>query len=151
MSIRKQTIWDAKNDKYTGFINYGPITPEHPDTLASEALVFLLVGTRSHWKCPIGYFLCDKIPSDIQAQLVRTALKMAAEAGLSVWSVTADGTSVNFSTFYNLGCRFGATFENMITKFKHPTEAYYVYAILGPCHMLKLSRNAFSRSFIIYG
>lgn len=45
MSIRKQTEWDPKNDQYAGFINYGEVTPEKPDTLASEALVFLLVGT----------------------------------------------------------------------------------------------------------
>ncbi|CAB3999730.1 Hypothetical predicted protein [Paramuricea clavata] len=30
----------------------------------------------------------------------------------------------------------------MVTKFKHPTANYYVYAILDPCHMLQLARNA---------
>ena len=101
MSIRKQTEWDTKNDQYAGFINYGEVTPEKPDTLASEPLVFLLVGTRSHWKCPIGYFLSDKMSANAQAQLVKLALEKAAEAGLRVWSITADGTSVNLSACHS--------------------------------------------------
>ncbi len=142
MSIRKETVWDNKNDRYDGFINYGTVNPEDPETLASEALVFLLVGARTHWKCPIGYFLGNKISARIQAQLLTTALVMAAESGLRVWSITADGTSVNLSTFSLLGCKFGTTYKDMVTKFKHPTEDYHVYIILDPCHMLKLARNA---------
>ena len=30
----------------------------------------------------------------------------------------------------------------MVTKFKHPTQDYFVHVILDPCHMLKLARNA---------
>ena len=56
MSIRKQTVWEPKNDRYVGFVDYGEggLVLDDPDTLASEAHVFLLVGTRSHWKCPVG-------------------------------------------------------------------------------------------------
>jgi hypothetical protein len=122
MSIRKETVWDKKNDRYDGFINYGTVNPEDPETLASEALVFLLVGARTHWKCPIAYFLGNTISARIQAQLLITALEMAAESGLRVWSITADGTSVNLSTFSLLGCKFGTTYKDMVTKFKHPTE-----------------------------
>ena len=44
MAIRKQTLWDSKNDKYVGFVDYGNILPEKPDQHATEALVFVLVG-----------------------------------------------------------------------------------------------------------
>lgn len=150
MSTRKQSLWDPKQDKYVGFVDYGPIASEKPNTLASEAVVFLLVGARSHWKCPIGYFLADKMSSKNQAQLVRIALQMAAETGLRVWSITTDGTSVNISTFRELGCNFTTSFDSMVTKFKHPSEDYYVYVILDPCHMLKLARNALGtlKSFV---
>jgi hypothetical protein len=40
--------------------------------------------------------------------------------------------------FHELGCNFTTSFNSMVTKFKHPTANYYVYAILDPCHMLKL-------------
>ena len=142
MSIGKQLLWHNNQSKYVGFVNYGETPPENPDNLASEALVFLLVGARSHWKCPIAYFLADKMSSKTQAKLVRTALGMAAEAGLRVWSVTTDGTSVNISMFRELGCNFTTSLQTMITKFKHPTQDYFVYAVLDPCHMLKLARNA---------
>ena len=142
MSIRKQTLWDPKKEKYSGFVNYGPVPPEDPETLASESLVFILVGTRTRWKCPIGYFLSDKMNAKTQAQLVRLALEKAADAGLRVWSITADGTCVNISTFTQLGCIFSATYDSMVTTFKHPSQNYNVYIILDPCHMLKLARNA---------
>jgi hypothetical protein len=142
MAVRKQTLWDSKNDKYVGFVDYGHIPTSKPDKYASEALVFVLVGARSNWKCPIGYFLTDKMTGKMQAKLVQEALIMAAEAGLRVYSVTADGTAVNFTMFSELGCKFTTSYESMITKFKHPTQNYFVYAILDPCHMLKLARNA---------
>lgn len=70
------------------------------------------------------------------------ALEMAAEAGLKVWSITADGTSVNLSTFRQLGCQFGTTYDAIDPKFKHPTTGEDVFVIADPCHMLKLARNA---------
>lgn len=144
MSIRKQTVWEPKNDRYVGFVDYGKDGPvlDDPDNLASEAHVFLLVGTRSHWKCPVGYFLTDKIESKTQAQLIKTVLEMAADAGLKVWSVIADGTSVNLSTFEQLGCHFGTTYDTFQTKFQHPTTGEDVFIIADPSHMLKLARNA---------
>ena len=142
MSTRKQMLYDSTQDKYVSFVNYGPIPTEKADTLATEAVVFLLVGARTHWKCPIGYFLADKMSSKTQAKLVQLALVKAAEAGLRVWSVTADGTSVNIGMFIELGCHFTTSYDSMVTKFKHPTEAYHVYAVLDPSHMLKLARNA---------
>ena len=45
---------------------------EPNEELASEALAFLLVGLRSHWKCPIGYFLSNN--ANVQKQLVRRVL-----------------------------------------------------------------------------
>ena len=144
MSIRKQTILKPNKERYSIFVNYGPIPADDPDIVATEALVFLLVRSRSNWKCPIGYFLTNKTTGIIQAKLVRLALEKATDAGLRVWSITADGTSVNLSTFEQLGCIFGTTckYDSMITKFKHPSRDYYVYVILDACHMLKLARNA---------
>ncbi|CAB4008429.1 zinc finger MYM-type 1-like [Paramuricea clavata] len=69
MSIRKQTIWNPEKDSY-GFVDFGNEIPnEHLEKLATEALVFLLVGTRSHWKCPVGYLLADKMNAKDQATL----------------------------------------------------------------------------------
>ena len=142
MAIRKQVFWDAKQQQYVGFVNYGSAHSPKPDTVASEALVFLLVGARSHWKCPVGYFLTDKMSSKTQADLVTEALKIAAKAGLRVWSITTDGTAVNLGMYQQLGCSFTTCYDSTVTRFKHPSEDYYVYATLDPCHMVKLARNA---------
>ena len=81
MAIRSQTVWTPQRDKYFGFVDYGTKIPNPPsDQLASEALVFLSVGTRSHCKCPIGYFLGNKTNAEIQSKLVSKALELAAEA-----------------------------------------------------------------------
>ncbi len=77
--------------------------PEPCEQLASEALVFLLVALRGHWKCLIGYFLTDKLSANVQAHLVRIALIKAAEVDPRVWCVTCDGITANLGTFENLG------------------------------------------------
>ena len=100
------------------------------------------MGTRAHWKCPIGYFLIDKITAKDQANLVLKALELAAKADLKVWSLTADGTAVNLKTFETLGCDFSGTYTERKTSFSHPTTGENVYIICDPCHMLKLARNA---------
>ena len=91
MAIRKQTLWDPKQDEFVGFVNYGPAQIEAPETMASEALV----GLRSHWKCPIAYFLIDKLSASVQAELVRKALTLTAEIGLKIWCITSDGTTLH--------------------------------------------------------
>lgn len=65
---------------YSGFVDHGPL--EAKEIIASEALVFQLVGLRSHWKQLIGYFLIDKMSAATQASLVNMALIMASNAGL---------------------------------------------------------------------
>jgi hypothetical protein len=70
-----------------------------------------------------------------QATLVNKCLEKAANANLKVWSVTADGTAVNISTFEILGCQFSGNYESMKTSFKNPITNEDVFAILDPCHM----------------
>ena len=61
MSIRKQTLWNPETDECSGFINFGDAIPKpQSDKLASEALAFLLVGTRSHLKGPLVTFWWTK-------------------------------------------------------------------------------------------
>lgn len=58
-AIRKQALYD-NFDLYVGFIGYVGALVERSEELSTEALVFLLIGLRGHWKCPIGYFLINK-------------------------------------------------------------------------------------------
>lgn len=147
MAIRKQVIWDQRRHCYTGYCDYGnSVRLEGAESEATEALVFMLVALNGKWKWPVGYFLKCRMTALTQAELVKTALTLSKESGLKVWSVTCDGTCVNVSMFEQLGCKiFGNSYENIQSKFKHPSADYYVHAILDACHMLKLARNAFAK------
>ena len=136
LSIRKQTLWDAMKKLYSGFVNYGTVQPEDPETLDFEALVFMLV--ERWWKCPIT--------AKTQAELVRMAFEKAADVGLRVWPITADGTSIKISMFTDLGCKFSTTYDSMVTMFRHPLQNCNDYVILDPCHILKL--NALVQAFV---
>ena len=60
-------------DSYDGFVNYGEdIIAFDEDIVATEALVFMLVGLGSSWKYPIGYVLTYKInASNLHAVFVK--------------------------------------------------------------------------------
>ena len=73
---------------------------------------------------------------------MKKCLERAASANLEVWSVTADGTAVNISTFEILGCKFSSNCESIKSSFKNPKTNEDVFVILDPCHMTKLARNA---------
>ena len=58
MSIRKQTLWIPEKDQYSAFVDFGDDIPNSgSEKLSTGAIVFLLVRSRSHWKCAVGYIL----------------------------------------------------------------------------------------------
>ena len=55
MAIKTSVLNDKKTGRFIGFTDYGKdIVAIELDTPATEALVFMLVGLRGHWKTPIG-------------------------------------------------------------------------------------------------
>lgn len=85
MAIKKQILWDKKVDKFIGLSDYGnELDLEGNDTPATEVLVFMLVSLNGKWKCPVGYFLQNKVNSATQAELIKTALTITHNTGLRV-------------------------------------------------------------------
>ena len=110
MSIKSNVFYNKSTGSYEGFISYGTdIIAFNEDTVATEALLFMLVGMRSNWKYPIGYVLIEKISSENLTCLVSKALRLSNERNIKVRSVTCDGTSTNFSAMTSLGCKIGRT------------------------------------------
>lgn len=143
MSIKSSTVFDRSSGKYKGFIDYGPnLIIDDPEKVATEAIVFMLVGLRAYWKYPIGYILCEKMNSDILSSLLSKALTLSAEYGLNVVSVTCDGAPTNLDAMRKLGCNIGPGRDNFVGEFLHPSSGKPIYFIPDPCHMLKLARNA---------
>ncbi|KAF0291146.1 DNA transposase THAP9 [Amphibalanus amphitrite] len=115
---------------------------EEGEEEAKEALVFMLVGVREHWKAPIGYFLTKGLTAGEQKQLLLLALFLLAERGITVLSVVMDGHGTNVGMFGLLG---GSLREDelmeMKTSFRDPTTGKEVFMMFDACHMLKLIRN----------
>lgn len=70
---------------------------------------------------------------------------MLHDIGITVRSLTSDGTNVNVTTYEKLGCNFSDT-DNMITDFKHPKQDSRVHCIFDPAHMVKLCKNIFAEA-----
>ena len=141
MSIRKQIIYDSREKKMTGFVDLGD-NNENEDE-ASEALVFMVVGFKGHWKAPIAYYLTKSLHAPTQQELVIHSLNALHDIGMRVWTITMDGHGTNQSMCKSLGCDMSV--GSCSPKFKHPADpSHMVFVIFDPCHMLKLFRNLLS-------
>ena len=112
------------------------------DKVATEALVFMLVGIQGHWKCPVGYVLCNSITSSNLNTLIKNCLQLSFQHNLNVHSVTCDGTKGNFDSLKKFGCKFGDKPEEIDGYFQfNGNKLVFVPDV---CHMLKLARNFFA-------
>lgn len=144
MSIRTELRFDLKTDKYWGYVDYGGIMTDDSETLATEVLIFQIVSYTEKFKCPIAYFLTNKIGADLQTELILAAIRLLSGINITVKSITCDGTVTNLKTFELLGCNF--SYPDMKTSFPHPKTNCEVHCIMDPPHMLKLCRNVFAET-----
>ena len=138
MAIKKETPYNPTEGQIEGFVDLGEgIEYGDDDTIASEALIFMLKALRSHWKYPIGYVLIDKIDAETLKCLVEKVFNLAVASKIKIRCVTCDGTATNFSTMKKLGCKIGDNLDGTFTR-----DGETCYFIPDMCHMLKLARNA---------
>lgn len=140
MAIRRQVQYDSHTQTMTGFVDLGDGIDE--TSVASEALVFMVVGLQGHWKMPIAYFFISTLTPDTQKVLLQHALEALHERGIKVLCVTMDGHLSNISMCTMLGCQLKLNpLEPLQTFFAHPSTGERVFVMMDPCHMLKLARN----------
>lgn len=143
MAIRKQVIWDHSAGKFSGNVNYGGIVEIDFEMAASEALFFQIVSYSRNFKCPVAYFLTNKLDSNLQTQLITSCIRSLFDCGIIIRSITADGAQINISTYKNLGCTLDS--ENVKCSFPHPNnDKINIHCELDACHMAKLARNSFA-------
>lgn len=152
MSIRSQVSVDHKKNSVRGYVDYGKAADELGITydksiLATEMLAFQIVSYSDKFKLPIAHFFIKGISAENQSKLIDEAIKKLANVNVIVRSVTCDGTQTNFRTLELLGCNFQKD-GSPVTHFKYPMRDSNVYAIMDPCHMLKLCRNSFAETEI---
>lgn len=143
MAIKKELVFDSKTGKYSGCVDFGT-SSDSSDHLATEALVVMAVGLRTHWKQPIAYFLVDKICSNVQSQIVHEAVIQLTERGFIVHAAVCDGNFANQKTAVNLGCVLEP--DRVLTEFKHPSgTGESIFFLFDVCHLLKNVRNCFGQ------
>ena len=140
IAIKKETVWDEKKKQFAGTCDYRSIKAEVPDSAAQNALFLMAVGMRKSWSYPIGYFLTNKMSSDVLTQIVTNGINLLTEAGMEVYAVTFDGCAKNLAYAKKLGCDL-TKFDG---SFPHPSRPdQKIYIVLDICHMIQLGRNAF--------
>ena len=101
--IKSGLHYNSSMGKYEGFMNFGDnVVAFDEDKVATEALVFMLVGIQGHWKCPVGYVLCNSITASNLNTLITNCLQLSFQHNLFVHSVTCDGTKGNFDSLKSL-------------------------------------------------
>ena len=139
MAIRRKI--ELVGTKVWGYVDLGFDLDNDEQTLASEALVFMITSHSDHWKIPIGYFLIQSLTGKEKANLIRETLIRLNNIGIEVTSLTCDGPNAHFTMLTELGCRV-RNIHAIKAWFPHPAkETVKVFVLLDACHMLKLARN----------
>ena len=95
IAIKKETVWDEK--KCAGTCDCGFMKAEEPDSAAQNALFLMAVGMKKPWSYPLGYFLTNKMSSDVLTQIVLNGINLLTEAGMEVHAVPFDGCAKNLA------------------------------------------------------
>ena len=139
MSIRKHVCFDGK--RMRGYVDLGNEVVDD-DSVAKDALVFMVVCVNSSWKVPCAYFFIDGLGGTERANLIKLCIQRLSDIDIRIISVTCDGPSTHLKMLKELGASLDDP-TNLIPFFPHPNceESYRVFALLDICHMLKLVRN----------
>ncbi|XP_029471724.1 DNA transposase THAP9 [Rhinatrema bivittatum] len=135
VALRPHLSFDPVSREMVGFIDLGK--GAGTQELASEALLFLLVGVVGHWKAPIAYFLLKDATAEAQKQLVLHALRELCDSGFEVVAMALEGREVNKDMCTLLGCNFTKPTQ-LKTYFSLPGSKQKCYVIFDVRHELKL-------------
>ena len=119
MSLHKGTMWGPLSKWYVGNVDYGTAVPEVSTDLATDALVFVIVGLSGHFKHPIGYVLYNKLTATVQAQLIKDCMSLLHGVGLHVFTLVYYGHFTNQCTAKLLG--FKIKVAEIHPWFPHPS------------------------------
>ncbi|KAK0152322.1 DNA transposase THAP9 [Merluccius polli] len=140
MAIKRHVQYNPYTQKMSGYVDMGNGVDE--TDVATEVLVFMVVGIQGHWKAPVAYYHTKSLSPDTQKVLVVHALEELHARGIRVVCMTMDGHASNVSICNQLGCQLkGNPHELLKTFFEHPVTADRVFVLMDACHMLKLACN----------
>ena len=83
-------MWDPLSKWSVSNVDYGPTVPTVSTDLATDALVFMIVGSSGNFKHPIGYMLYNKLTASVQTQLIQDCICLLHGVGLHVFALVFD-------------------------------------------------------------
>ncbi|KAJ8928264.1 hypothetical protein NQ314_019215 [Rhamnusium bicolor] len=95
----------------------------------------MVVAVNGSWKLPIAYFLIHSLTAVDKANIIKEALIKLHECGVTIISLTCDGSSVNFSVMQELGAIVNDinNIESFFTHHQRMTPKYLLYLMLVTC------------------
>ena len=118
INIKSALIYNKETGSYEGYANFGPdILAFKTDDVATQALVYMLVGIKRYWKCPIGFVLYSALNASNLSSLVKEALEISSTHGIYVYGVTCDGAHRNFDAMTLLCCILGTKLSDISGSF----------------------------------
>lgn len=94
-------------------------------SMASEALVYMVVDLKSHRKLPVVFYFINTVSPDTQKILILHALEALHEHGIKVVSVTMDRyIHYNISMCTILRCQL---------KLNQCLKTYFIHFLRGKC------------------
>jgi hypothetical protein len=140
--------YNISGDVFHGHVDYGDGNGSSEE--ATHALVFMAVAINSSWKLPIAHFFTSSVSGEVQANLLTLAISYLNDTGAVVTNITCDNAASNLTTIRLLGGKVqnhlnldpSLTVKNVLDM--------PIYAILDPCHILKLVRGALHDYQLIY-
>lgn len=92
-------------------------------TLATQALVFMLVCVNNHFKVPIAYYFINSLHGTAKANILTNILCVLYEEQIDVRSITFDGLSSNITMCGILGAQLKhINIDEIVPYFTHPSD-----------------------------
>ncbi|XP_046395228.1 uncharacterized protein LOC124162670 [Ischnura elegans] len=134
MSLKKELVWDRVHDHIAGYEDHG--SGRRREVIAEKALVFMVRGLWSKWKCPVAYYFSNGAVTSTSLQhLIQEVLHHLMRTGLKIVATVCDMATTNVRALQLLG----ASFDEPSFEFEGKT----VVTIFDPPHLLKCVRNLF--------
>ncbi len=147
INLKQHLQYDKSLGSFFGYVDKGLSCNDSEDE-ATGALVLMAVGLRGNWKLPLAYFLVSGVTGHYLSSVIKECVSKLYREGVTVTSVTCDGTSHNLSALELLGASLSIYDDR--PYFSHPSDpARRVCVFLDVPHMIKLIRNSFESLGVI--
>lgn len=152
--LRQQIIWSLQQLKYIGFVSYGEKPGNDQNTVAKQAIVFLLNGIDVNFEFPVAYYLIDELNMNERRDLVTKIISAVTRCGIKITNLTFDGHSANVPACELLGAKLKINLKVKNRTFKpyiiNPITNERIFIIMDPCHMEKLVRNRWAACGVFF-